>query len=359
MHRRTFLAAGLSASAAPPMMDLANDTARQVIVDREPGQYLGHPTTVALPNNVVLCVYPKGHGKGAIQYKRSDDGGLTWSKRRPTPDNWSTSLETPTIHAMTDDHSKRRLVLFSGLHPIRSSISEDDGRTWTPLAPIGDFGGIVAMSSVIRLYDGRYLALFHDDGRFFRQTPSAKREFVVYKTISKDGGRSWSEAVPILRHPEAQWCEPGALQAPGSSLQIAILLRENSRKFNSFVSVTDDEGGTWSKPRELPPELTGDRHVATHGYNDNVFITFRDMAKDSPTRGDWVAWYGKYDDVINGRPGTGKRIRLMKNHKGTDCGYPGVEHLYPGPFLLTSYGHWTPGQEPYIVSIRLHPNELV
>ena len=46
--------------------------------------------------------------------------------------------------------------------------SEDDGRTWTPLEPIGDFGGIVAMASVERLKDGDYMALFHDDGRFLR-----------------------------------------------------------------------------------------------------------------------------------------------------------------------------------------------
>ena len=31
--------------------------------------------------------------------------------------------------------------------------SEDDGRTWTPLVPIGDYGGIVAMGSVERLAD--------------------------------------------------------------------------------------------------------------------------------------------------------------------------------------------------------------
>src|SRR5687767_9971284 len=41
----------LTANAAPrgysiPTIDLAGETNRQVIVDREPGQYLGHPTTV-------------------------------------------------------------------------------------------------------------------------------------------------------------------------------------------------------------------------------------------------------------------------------------------------------------------------
>ena len=72
--------------AAPglPLVDLAGETGRQVVVDREAGQYLGHPTTVLLEDGkTILCVYPKGHGKGAILYKRSEDGGKTWSELRP------------------------------------------------------------------------------------------------------------------------------------------------------------------------------------------------------------------------------------------------------------------------------------
>ncbi len=31
-----------------PLIDLSAETARQVVVDREPGQYLGHPATALL-----------------------------------------------------------------------------------------------------------------------------------------------------------------------------------------------------------------------------------------------------------------------------------------------------------------------
>jgi hypothetical protein len=61
-----------------PTIDLAGQEHRQVVVDREPGQYLGHVTTALLEDNkTILAVYPKGHGRGAIVMKRSDDGGLT------------------------------------------------------------------------------------------------------------------------------------------------------------------------------------------------------------------------------------------------------------------------------------------
>jgi hypothetical protein len=90
-----------------PVIDLAAETARQVVVDREAGQYLGHPTTVLLEDGrTMLCVYPKGHGQGPIVLKRSGDGGLTWSPRLPVPASWATSKETPTIHRVIDPAGK-------------------------------------------------------------------------------------------------------------------------------------------------------------------------------------------------------------------------------------------------------------
>lgn len=119
--------------AAPfpvPTIDLAAETNRQVIVDREPGQYPGHPTTVLLEDGkTLLTVYPKGHGKGGIVYKRSADGGLTWSDRLPTPASWATSKEVPTLHRVVDAAGKKRLIMWRGLYPARLAVSEDDGQT--------------------------------------------------------------------------------------------------------------------------------------------------------------------------------------------------------------------------------------
>ena len=153
-----------------PTIDLAAEEHRQVIVDREAGQYLGHPTTCLLEDGkTMLCVYPKGHGRGAIVYKRSKDGGRTWSPRLPTPASWATSREVPTLHRTVGPDGKKRIILWSGLYPARLAVSEDDGRTWSELRPVGDWGGIVVMSSVVELSTGRghYMAMFHDDGRFF------------------------------------------------------------------------------------------------------------------------------------------------------------------------------------------------
>lgn len=349
-------------AARLPMIDLDGLKDRQVVVDRENGQYLGHPTTLLLEDGqTILCVYPKGHGKGPIQYKRSDDGGKTWSERLPTPQNWETSLETPTLHRVVDAKGKKRVILFSGLYPVRMAVSEDDGKTWSGLNKVGDWGGIVTMASVIELKSGagHYLALFHDDGRFIAQGGEAAGVFTLYQSVSLDGGLTWAMPQAIYMSSEVHLCEPGAFRSPDGK-QIAVLLRENRRVKNSHVIFSDDEAKTWTQPREVPGSLSGDRHVAKYSPDGRLFISFRDAppkSLSSPTAGDWVGWVGAYEDVVKGREGQ-YRVRLKDNLQDWDCAYPGVELLPDGTFVATTYGHWTPNEAPYILSVQFTLTEL-
>lgn len=348
----------------PPLIDLSDQRHRQVVVDREKGQYLGHPTTVLLEDNkTMLCVYPKGHGRGAIVYKRSNDAGLTWSDRLPTPVSWATSKEVPTLHRVIDPEGKKRIVMFSGLYPVRMAVSEDDGKTWSELKPVGDWGGIVVMGCVepLRTGKGHYMAMFHDDGRFFTRTSERKdpKAVTLYRTLSTDGGLTWSFPEVIYSFKEIHICEPGIIRSPDGK-QLAVLLRENSRRRNSQIIFSNDEGKTWTRPRDMPWMLNGDRHTGKYAPDGRLLISLRRRSPEgqkTPTEGDWAAWVGTYDDLVHGRKGQ-YRVRLKDNHKGYDCAYPGVEVLPDGTFVTTTYGHWDKGEEPYILSVRLKLEEL-
>ena len=344
-----------------PTIDLAKQTHRQVIVDREKGQYLGHPTTVLLEDNkTMLIVYPKGHGRGGIVYKRSTDGGRTWGERLPTPKSWKTSKEGPTIHRGIDAKGKKRLIMWSGLYPARLAFSENDGADWSELKRVGDWGGIVVMGCLekVKTGKGHYMAMFHDDGRFFKDVDTRAKNpvFTLYKTFSKDGGLTWSHPEAILARNDIHLCEPGIIRSPDGK-QLCVLLRENSRRRNSYAIFSSNEGKTWASPRELPASLTGDRHTARYTADGRLFISFRDRTHETPTFGDWVAWVGSYSDILNGREGQ-YRVRLMDNTKGADCAYPPVEILLDDTLVTTTYGHWTKGESPYIVSVRLKLSEL-
>jgi hypothetical protein len=343
-----------------PLIDLDGETDREVVVDREDGQYLGHVTTVLLEDDkTLLAVYPKGHGKGQIVYKRSLDAGETWSERLPTPGSWGTSREVPTIHRVIDPQTgKKRLIVWSGLYPARLAVSEDDGASWSELEKAGDWGGIVVMGFVERLANGSYIAMFHDDGRFFssESKPTSPAVFTLFKTFSHDGGLTWTQPEAVWSGSDLNLCEPGCFRSPDGKT-LAVLLRENSRTRNSCVIFSEDEGLTWSAPRELPASLTGDRHTGKYAPDGRLFISFRDTAHDSVTQGDWVGWVGTFEDILLGRPGQ-YRVRLKDNKHNWDTSYPGVEVLPDGTFVATTYGHWEEAKQPFIVSKRFKLSEL-
>lgn len=371
-----------------PQLDITRDTARQFVVDKEKGQYLGHPTTALLADNkTILCVYPKGHGVGAIVYKKSIDGGKTWSDRLPTPKSWETSKMAPIICRLTTPEGKDRLVLFSGTHdiapftPVRTSISEDNGETWTELAPIGSWGGVMAMTDIFPVdgKPGHYMASFHDYGAFLggeegwkERQDQRKKEHPnklgwgelhfcrLFTTFTEDGGLTWSRPKSIIETDDFLPIEMGFVRSPDGK-QIAGLIRDMSYRYNSQIIFSDDEGRTWTEPRPLPASLCGDRHVIRRVKDGRLFISFRNHTPEwmpkTPSEGDWVAWVGTYDDLVQGKEGQ-YRIRIMDNTKGGDCGYAGVVVLPDDTIVTTTYGHWNQDEQPFIMTVRLKLEEM-
>jgi hypothetical protein len=378
-----------------PFIDLDDQVNKQIVVDKEEGVYLGHPTTHLLDDGkTIIAVYPKGHGRGGIVLKKSTDGGLTWSDRLPTPASWESSLEVPTLFPVEDAAGQKKLIMFSGLYPARMAVADEYGENWSELEMIGDWGGIVVMGDVVPLRTGKghYMAMFHDDGRFITKdgrsieekarTENNQAKFTLYKTFSYDGGMSWTFPQEVFDARIIHLCEPGIVRSPDGK-QIAVLLRENSRRMNSHIIFSNDEGKTWTTPRPLPNSLTGDRHQAIYLPDGRLLISFRDLTpglsryralkrvcKDcdesilkgqagpvSPTAGDWVAWVGNYTDLIEQKEGQ-YRIRLKDNTRGSDCAYPALELLPNGTVVATTYGHWDEGEMPYILSVRFKIEEL-
>lgn len=359
-------------------LDLDRDTARQTVVDRQEGVYLGHVSTVRLDDGrTILAAYPQGHGQGPILLKRSEDGGRTWSARLPTPDSWATSKETPTLFRLGRTEQGESLILFSGLYPIRAARSADGGRTWSELSPMGDFGGIVAMSGVAEVGDGKFAAFFHDDGRFFTPDGQPTGVFTLYQTDTADGGATWSTPRAIWTGSDIHLCEPGVVVSPDGAT-IALLLRENRRVKNSHVMFSTDGAETWSVPCELPACLTGDRHIAAYAGDGRLVVTFRGALKGDPWAGDWLAWVGTWEEIASLAPGVPASaddeagatapgasklrrsylVRLKDNLTGWDCGYAGLETLADGTLVATTYGTWTAGEKPSILSVRFSLDEL-
>jgi len=107
----------------------------------------------------------------------------------------------------------------------------------------------------------------------------------------------------------------------------------------------------------LPAALTGDRHMGRYAEDGRLVLCFRDTTLASPTYGDFVAWVGTYDDIVNLREGQ-YRVRLLRSPTKRDLGYPGVELLPDGTFVATTYAVLAAGEKNSVVSVRFKLSEI-
>ena len=348
------------------------------IVDDNAG-YLGHPDSVLLNNGDILTLYPKGHGKGAVLSKISDNSGISYDKKiENQPISWEKSLETPTVYRLQFTDGSEKLILISanskwpGMSTpggFNSSVSLDEGKSWTEFKRFWDNDSemplipIVAMASLTRLKENgefvdKWMGIFHD------------YSFVNYKTIltfDENGDYTWSKPEPYLSQYRdielyAGICEVECVRSDGGTGdELCLIARCNKKTCTSLLIFSNDEGKTWSKPKEAPFALNGERHKAEYTNDGRLFITFRSIERDRKrvkqmrklggelkwySEG-WVAWVGTYDDLKNGTEGQ-YRIKIAHTYldhqnkpsivANADTGYCGNVVLDDGTIVTSSYG---------------------
>jgi hypothetical protein len=371
--------AALHAADAPKLrtVDISGETNRHVIIaqgtDKE---WQGHPSTVLLPDGkTMFCVWQgrqdgtSRHGAPNGLLKRSDDGGLTWSGLLDVPANWKDiGRGSPTIHRLVDATGVGRLFVYcrdEKLTTFLHAISEDEGKTWSPVRPMDrsnpEEPPITGWTAPISILEAR-----GPDGRrkhlmWYERNRNGKPEpGVIWQSASYDGGLTWGESKPVVDKGGAS--EPAAIRSPDGK-QILLLIRENSRQFRSLSSVSNDEGETWTAPKELPLALTGDRHLARYAPDGRLVIVFRPVPPLARAGANYkdlgrvqdshcTAWVGRYEDLLTGNE-NGYLIKLLHSHRGADHTYPGLELLPDGTLVATTYIKYREGPElSSVVSVR-------
>ena len=376
----------LDLSVKPDGTDPKYEYLYELSVVDDSADYLAHPDSVLLKDSSILTLYPKGHGKGAVLNKLSTDGGLSWQGEiKNTPKSWESSLETPTVYRLrfTDGKTGDKLIMISanpkwpGMSTdggFNCSVSSDEGKSWTEFERFYDKDSeapvipIVAMSSLTQLKENgefvdRWMGLFHD------------ADFYNYRTIltfDSEGNPQWS--VPEKYFSEyreiekkSQMCEVEVIRSErGEGDRLCLISRSNSKRMNSLISFSDDEGKTWSSPVEAPAALNGERHKAEWTKDGRLFITFRSIERGKRARENssfrlfnskhwisegWVAWVGSFDDLENGSEGQ-YRIKLAHIYfdsqtspqysANADTGYCGNAVLDDGTVVTSTYGKFSP-----------------
>ncbi|MDE6565957.1 MAG: glycoside hydrolase, partial [Clostridia bacterium] len=410
----------LDATAMPvEIADIYKDLYGYNVVDDggESINYLAHPDAVMLDGEnegKMVIYYSKGHGRGAIGGKVSSDNGKTWEEIKGLPISWQNSMETPTIYKLQmnrgTDNEKSKYVLISGCptwggkykgNGFNVSLSDDGITGWTEFQNFYglDYNGkkgdnfvasIVAMASLTQLKDengnwtNSWMGFFHDDNAYnyksiltfddygYMQWSTPEKYFANYRSIEK----------------KAFMCEVEVVRSDaGEGNELMLLARSNGRnrnkEMNSLMSISKDEGKTWSEPKQLPAAVNGERHKAEwikdKDGNDRLFITFRSISKDSKNFGivdetngtgngkwyseGWIAWVGTFDDLKECKEGQ-YRIKLAHTYlenqtksvlaANGDCGYSGNVVFDGGYKIMTStYGMFSAKRDKTIIASKV------
>lgn len=369
-----------------PLVDISNETNRQVVIAEGTEQdWQGHPHTLLMPDGrTMFCVWAarqdgtSSHGAPVGLLKRSDDGGRTWSSPLDVPANWrEIGRGHPTIHRLVDPQGIARLFVICRDEKRTTFLvahSVNEGETWSPLQPLPlsnpaepSITGWTAPISILtaRAPDGSQKHLmWYERSRDGKPTTG-----VIWQSASYDGGLTWGESKPVVDKAGAS--EPGAVRSPDNK-QLLLLIREQQREMNSLYAISDDEGDSWSAPRELPLAVTGDRHLARYAPDGRLVIAFRpvppnrarasadggELGLRSVSQSHFTAWVGRYEDLVAGRE-TGYLVKLLHSYAGADHTYPGLEVLPDGTFVGTTYIKYRPGREQHsVVSVRFSLDEL-
>lgn len=342
-----------------PWADISGQRERQVVVAAgTPELYNGHPTTLLLDDGkTMLCAWSRNHGGPAAFLGVSYDAGLTWTVS-DAPKEWDGLVNCPSLYKLTDKAGKERIFVFAQIESkglnyrmMGYSVSEDGGRTWSPVVNLGK-PCIMAFTSIVQLQNGGLLGMYHCG-----YLEEDRNPLKVWQSLSHDGGLSWDEPVLVGEVEGRSPCEPCVFRSPDGKSLVCIV-RENMRKGNSLIMTSQDEGLSWTPLHEAPWGITGDRHMLKFLPDGRIIAVFRDMAPHSPTKGHFVAWVGAYTDLMYGLSGQ-YRVKLLHNYAGVDCGYPGLELLPDGTLMATTYIKYHPGPEKHsVVSVRFRIEDL-
>lgn len=260
-------------------------------ISHDPSIYQAWPDVALTKSGKLVCVFSECTHHGNRDYTRimladSSDRGRAWSPKRPLTEGTRgtkffyncariTSLRDGRLCVIVDYCPLDNEARAAGGSVNLLYFSCDDGATWskpleTPLK------GIVP-DKLLELESGRWIiSAHHSEDGFLTQ-------FMRY---SDDQGKTWSDRITVGRKNGLNLCEVSILPIEGGKL--VAFMRENSfQGWDCMKTISCDGGVSWSEVMNFPLPACH-RPVAGHLNDGRIMITYRHMQGGKGWLGSWT-----------------------------------------------------------------------
>ena len=192
---------------------------------------------------------PGHNGFGWLEYKRSNDGGLTWDEAKVFPYSWESFLNEPfTVSCEKAVSTQENEIVAlcirnenpNGWEPYLTPVvvrSGDGGETWQAPTVICDKKGRIYDAIV---HEGNIYLLMLANDDFLAVKP--EHRYYIYK--SEDHGKSFSLQGELPGDTKDHAYGSMVIREDGS---LVCYEYDSSDEFNLVYHISDDMGKTWKE----------------------------------------------------------------------------------------------------------------
>jgi hypothetical protein len=216
-------------------------------------------------------------GNFEIYFKKSDDGGTTWTKNKRLTWNAGDSynpaivVDGSSIYLVWNDNTPGNLEIYF-------KKSDDGGTTWTK------------NKRLTWNADDSYLPAItvNSSGIYMTWEDYTAGNFEIYFKKSDDGGTTWTKNKRLTWN--AGDSEYPAIATDGSSIYMTWE-DYTAGDFEIYFKKSDDGGTTWTKNKRLTWNAGDSEYPAIATDGSSIYVTWEDY-----TAGNFEIYFKKSDD---------------------------------------------------------------
>jgi len=269
--------------------DGASSWSTPVVLNDAPGLSEGNPVLFSAPDGITWFFYLVMYGDMwdhcKVHYRTSADSAKTWSEEKTLIKRKGFALRNLPI--ILDNGTfilpAANEMLYTPLFMLTRNNFKSMKKTGTNLR---DEGGL-DQPTIVQLSDGSVLAYFR----------STQPKSTIMKSVSRDGGLSWSDPEPTeFPNPES-----GIAMTKLSNGNLVLVYNDSkTRRSPLTVAMSEDDGTTWPWKRNIETEPFEFSYPCVIQTRDNlIHVTYtwkRTNIKHAAFNEEWIVEEHKPED---------------------------------------------------------------